>query len=423
MNRTEPLTPQAGLPTPVLIEVLSGRVEPLLVTSGTYTVGSSAENDLVLDDRSVSARHARIEVLTGAVRVTDLGSTNGTVYLGARVNEALIPVGGEVKLGRSRLRFSQPSAMPVSRQTELGGLLAHSEKMQRVLGLVEKVAPTSFTVLVSGETGSGKEAVARAIHVHSPRAAQPFVVFDAASASQELIESALFGHVKGAFTGASDRRVGFLEASGRGTLFIDEIGELPLDLQPKLLRALDRQEFLPVGDSKLRKMECRVIASTHLNLQAQVKEGKFRGDLYFRITQSEIHVPPLRERREDILPLAQHFAREYLKTTEAPFALSPATQAALLAAPWPGNVRELRHSVERALAVGQWTEAAEKAEPNFDEARDEVVRLFEREYLTELIKRHSGNLSAVAREAGMPRTRLYRLLEHAGLRTPSNDES
>jgi DNA-binding NtrC family response regulator len=421
MNHTEPLTPQASHATPVRIDVLTGVGQTLLVSSGTCRVGTSTENDLVLDDRSVSSRHARIEVLTGAVRVTDLGSTNGTLYLGARVQEALIPLGGEVTLGRSRLRFTLPVTPLVSKQNELHGLLAYSEKMQRVLALVEKVAPTAFTVLVSGETGSGKEAVARAIHAQSPRATQPFVVFDAASASPELIESALFGHAKGAFTGATDRRIGLLEAAGTGTLFIDEIGELPLDLQPKLLRALDRHEFLPVGDPVLRKMACRVVASTHLHLHTRVRDGHFRGDLFFRITQSEIHVPPLRERREDILPLAHQFSRDYLKTKEAPFALSPATQAALLAAPWPGNVRQLRHAVERALAIGQWEPAANKAEPNFDVALDEVVRLFEREYLTELIKRHNGNLSAVAREAGMARTRLYRLLEHAGLRTPADD--
>ncbi len=425
MSQTEPLTPEHAPPTPIRVEVLDSALPEQTFSAGSFSIGSAPDNDVVLPDKSVSGRHARAEILPGAVRIVDLESTNGTRYLGAKVREALIPIGGEVTLGRTRLRFTTVKRRLVSKHTEVAGLLGHSESMQQVLALVERLAHTSFSVLLQGETGTGKGAVALAIHKAGERANQPFVVFDCGAVSSGLIESTLFGHVKGAFTGAIDNRVGALESAADGTLLIDEVGELPLDLQPKLLRALDSRRFMPVGASQPKSMHCRVVAATHRNLEALAQKGQFRSDLFFRLTQSTVHIPPLRQRREDILPLVDLFAKQFLHAGSAPFSLSPATIATLQSSPWPGNVRQLRNAVERALALGELGDDAKAADANadFDAAREEVVRLFEREYLTALVKKHDGNLSAVAREAGMQRSRLYRVLVHAGLRSATADES
>lgn len=410
MSGTEGLTEDgAGKPVAILVEVINGPdlPSPLEVTSGTITIGSGTGCDFLINDPSVSQRHARVELLGSTLRVTDLGSTNGTKYLGARISAATVALGAELKLGRTTIRLrARPSEPTSSTATRFGAILGQSPSMLRLFAQLEKLAPADSNVLLQGETGVGKSAIGRALHLLSPRARHPFVVFDCGAVNPNLIEAALFGHSKGAFTGASEDHPGVIEQAGEGTLLLDEVGELPLSLQPKLLRALDSREFSRVGETTVRRAKCRFLSATHRHLES---EG-FRKDLYFRVAQTAVTVPPLRERREDVAMLARHFAQEL---SRGPFFLSPATIAALISEPWPGNVRELKNAVERALTLGDFRESPqpEKSVDTFAVARAEVVRRFERDFLAALIEEHGGNLSAVSRASGLARSHLYRLLE------------
>jgi two-component system response regulator GlrR len=413
VSGTEGLTEDGlGAPIGIIVEVISGPDRPpaLEVAAGTITLGSGSGCDFAINDPSVSQRHVRIELLGSALRVVDLDSTNGTKYLGARISAATVALGAELTLGRSTVRLRARPAEPASVPTQFGAILGQSPAMVRLFGQLEKLARADTNVLIQGETGVGKSAIGRALHLLSRRAAHPFVVFDCGAINPNLIEAALFGHAKGAFTGAGDDRPGVLEQAVEGTLLIDEIGELPLSLQPKLLRALDAREFSRVGESSLRTVGCRFVSATHRNLEEEVGTGAFRRDLFFRVAQTAVTVPPLRERREDVAVLARHFAQQL---SRGPFFLSPATIAALQSEPWPGNVRELKNAVERALTLGDFREVSQADRPvdSFADARAEVVRRFERDFLAALIEEHGGNLSAVARAAGLARSHLYRLLE------------
>ncbi|MDX2012668.1 MAG: sigma 54-interacting transcriptional regulator [Myxococcaceae bacterium] len=404
-------------PRPVRLEVVSGpsKPPPLMVTAGTLVAGSHRSCDFVISDPSVSRQHARLELLSSGVRVVDLGSTNGVRYLGARVKEAVVPLGGEVHLGRTVIRLSAAEPAATERRERLGPLVGSSEPMQQLYRQLEQLAPGRMNVLILGETGTGKGAVAEALHGLSPVAKQPLVVFDCGATNPNLIDSALFGHARGAFTGAVDARAGAFEQALDGTLLLDEIGELPLELQPKLLRALDSRDFTRVGEGLRRKIGCRFLAATHRDLEAMVNAGRFRSDLYFRLAQAVVTVPPLRARRDDVPLLVEHLLERHRRGAKT--TLSPATLAALRGERWPGNVRELANAVERALTLGDFR-ALPRAAPgtaSFNETRDEVVDAFEREYLAALIAEHRGNMSAVARAADLARSQLYRLLEKHGL--------
>jgi DNA-binding NtrC family response regulator len=416
VSRTEGLTEQDGpVVHPVAIEVVAGPHRPpaLTATVGTYVVGSQPGCDLVLEDPSVSRRHARLELLGNSIRVVDLGSRNGTRYLGAKIGEALVPLGGEVQLGRSTLRFVALEPDDAKRLERLGPLVGRSAVMQTLYRQVEQLAPSNLVVLLLGETGTGKGAVAQALHQQSPRSRRPFVVFDCGATNPNLIEAALFGYAKGAFTDARDNRAGAFEQALEGTLFLDEIGELPLELQPKLLRALDSHDFCRLGDGLRRRITCRFVAATHRDLEAMVAAGRFRADLYFRLAQAVVTVPPLRARREDVPLLVEELIR---RKTNASARLSAATMASLQAERWPGNVRELSNAVERALTLGDFRATASAVSTSFAQARSEVVDAFEREYLRALIEETGGNLSEVARRANVARSQLYRLLEKHGLK-------
>jgi DNA-binding NtrC family response regulator len=311
-----------------------------------------------------------------------------------------------------------------------GGSIA----MRQVFAILERAAKSTAPVLLLGESGSGKELMARGIHDASPRRDGPFVVFDCGASTETLIESDLFGHVKGAFTGAAGDRVGAFAAAHGGTLFLDEIGDLPVSLQPKLLRMLEAGEVVPLGGRKSEKYDVRVVAATHRDVFGEVARGGFRGDLYYRLAVVEVHVPPLRQRREDIA----HLVKLFLDKAGAPQLAAQVGGEALdrlTRYHWPGNVRELRNVITRAVALAgpdddfqslpfvlrptmaAPDEVSFKADKPFHEAKDALVARFEREYLTDLVQRAGGNLSQAARIAGLERKFLYKVLERAGLRT------
>jgi DNA-binding NtrC family response regulator len=419
---TEQLSDEDGTPEAVWVEVTDGpsRGEKCLLETGTLFVGSDSGCDLKVSDRSVSRRHLSVELLAGAVRVSDLNSRNGTVYLGAKISDARVPIGGSVKIGRCTLRFVPQRAQPKeSERGELVGLLGQSPAARRMFAAIEKLGPSDSTVLIRGESGTGKDSVARVLHALSARAKQPYVVFSCGAVNANLIESELFGHAKGAFTGANRVRVGAVEAAGTGTLLLDEVSALPLELQPKLLRVLESREFQRVGDGQVRRAEMRVLASSQVDLDAEAKAGRFRKDLYFRLAVVELLVPPLKERVEDIPLLARHFARQ---VSGVDVALAPSTLAALQCDPWPGNLRELRNAVERVLALGELegsqsgqAPAPTKQSPSFKAARERVLDEFEKDYLATLLGVHRGNVSHAAKAAGLARSAFYRLLNRHGL--------
>jgi len=309
--------------------------------------------------------------------------------------------------------------------------------MRAIFGVLERIAPTDATVLLEGETGTGKDVIARALHSQGPRAKDPFVVVDCGAVSYNLIESELFGHERGAFTGAIAARAGAFETAGKGTLFLDEVGELPLDVQPKLLRVLESGEFRRIGGNRPQKSEARVVAATKRNLKEEVDRGKFREDLYFRLAVVPITVPPLRQRREDIPQLVDHFLTVAKKrdARTADITIGAETRGALAAHDWPGNVRELRNVLDRALYVAAASgerdlrlvdlpvaASAARPVPAFDpaktyrEIRTTFETEFERAYVSWLLGRHDGNISAAAREAKMDRKYLYDLSRKHGLR-------
>jgi transcriptional regulator with GAF, ATPase, and Fis domain len=411
--------------------------------AGRMRIGKSPDNDLVLSDDTVSRHHCELERSSQGIRVHDLGSTNQTRVGRTAVHEAVVEPGATITVGSVELRVeSEPRQSTVlpSEARQFGEALGHSIAMRTIFGVLERIAPTDAAVLLEGETGTGKDVIARSIHKVSERRDNPFVVVDCGAISYNLIESELFGHERGAFTGAVASRQGAFELAGRGTLFLDEVGELPLDLQPKLLRVLEAGEFRRVGGSKTLKAEARIVAATKRNLREEVERGKFREDLYFRLAVVPVVVPPLRSRREDIQPLVEGFVEQARKRDPAAqnITMSPGTLAALSAHDWPGNVRELRNVLDRAIYIataGGESEArlvdlpvtpsaasSSGSAMTFDpastyrEVREKFESDFERSYVSWLLGRHNGNISAAAREARMDRKHLYDLARRHGLR-------
>jgi DNA-binding NtrC family response regulator len=399
-------------------------------------LGAGGDCDLVLDDPTVSRQHAELLPALQGVLVKDLGSRNGTRVGGALVREALVTPGREFLVGETRLRIVDGGApvLPPSARERFGGLVGASTTMREVFAVLELAAPTDATVLIQGPSGSGKEVAARALHDHSRRSAGPFVVFDCSSVSRELLQSALFGHKKGAFTGAlSDRSGAFVEASG-GTLFLDELGELPLDSQTHLLRALETAQVTPVGGDRPLKVDVRVVAATHRELFEMVEQKTFRLDLFHRLAVVHLRLPPLRDRLEDLPVLIRHF---YEGRGVEPGPVDGPNLNLLRSHPFDGNVRELRNILERSwvLSAGGaprfadlalWLGPAQAAAPSsaglsvdaglpFKDAKEKLLADFEARYLPDLMARHGGNLSAAARHAGLSRRHLRALLVKHGL--------
>ena len=317
--------------------------------------GRRAPADIVLDDGSVSGLHFELDFSGVEVVLRDLGSTNGTWIHGMRIEGVVLPLGTQFLAGRVPVVLERLTEIerPVSTTPSFGDLLGESEPMRELFALLARVAPTDIDVLVLGETGTGKELVARALHGHSRRAEGPMVVLDCGSLPAELAESEINGHRKGAFTGATTDHAGVFEAAHSGTIFLDEIGELPLDLQPKLLRVLERREVRRVGETKPRPADVRVVAATHRDLRAMVADGRFREDLYFRLAGFAVELPPLRRRAQDIAGLAAHFLSRYGDTQGRTPSLSTAALDRLRAHAWPGNVRELRDVIKVAAQLAE----------------------------------------------------------------------
>lgn len=398
-------------------------------------VGSDPGCDLQLKDRKVSRQHLVLRIERDRIRVIDPGSRNGTTVDGVQVRDAYARPDSTIAIGGSALRLRMLSTiveLPISTRDRFGGLLGTSVAMRRLFAVLERVAPTDTTLLIEGESGTGKELAARGVHEASTRADGPFVVFDCSTASSTLLESELFGHKKGAFTGALDDRVGMFEEADGGTLFLDELGELPPDLQPKLLRVLESGEVRRVGSNKPRRVDVRVIAATNRSLPRAVDLGAFREDLYYRLAVVPIRLPPLRERPEDIPLLVRHLEQQLASRIPGAAPLPDHVVSLFGEQSWHGNVRELRNAVARALALGVPAPAGSEAQPpsgsgdsggldvRLDEpllaGRSRVAREYERAYMELALKQTGGNVSQAAELAGIGRKFAYTLIQRFGLR-------
>jgi DNA-binding NtrC family response regulator len=414
-----------------------GNKTSLEVGADTQVVGRNEACDLVLDDRKVSAVHMELVATERGVRVRDLGSRNGTFLGETRIGEVYLLKPTNITVGDSVMEFSptQPEQINVPDVAEFGPLVGASPSMRSVFEKLAKASPTELTVLVTGETGCGKELVAAAIHGASPRANKPFVVVDCGAIPATLAESALFGHERGSFTGAVDKRVSpFVEADG-GTIFLDELGELPLDVQPKLLRALAEQRIKSVGSNNYRPVNVRVIAATRRDLVREVNAGTFRSDLYFRVAQFRVELPPLRARLEDIPALARRMMAD-LGDKNAYARVTSDSLERLMRHDWPGNVRELRNVVAVAMAfakdgpidlaqhlapLAQASESTPTRGRTFQDAKRDVLARFEREYFTALYAECAGNVSEIGRRAAMERAHVRGYLRRHGIGDPKGN--
>jgi DNA-binding NtrC family response regulator len=387
-------------------------------------IGTSKDCDFVLTDPTVSRVHLHLRVERDSIRVLDAGSRNGTSIDGTDIRDAYARMLADVV------------ELPLSARDSFGRLVGRSIAMRRVFSVLERVALTDSTVLIEGETGTGKELAASGLHEASPRAQGPLVVFDCSAAAPALIESALFGHMRGAFTGAVGERPGVFEEAHGGTLFLDEVGELPMELQPKLLRVLEAREVRRLGARGPQRVDVRVIAATNRSLAREVDRGRFREDLYYRLAVISVRLPPLRERPEDIPPLVRHFERELSARFQPPPAPLPDSVVESFGAQaWPGNVRELRNAVDRALALGApapWGEQAPPAplsglpgvslkEPLLA-GRQRLMEAYEREYIELALRETGGNVSRAAALAGVGRKFMQQAMKRYGLRDGAEED-
>jgi DNA-binding NtrC family response regulator len=441
------------------------------------TLGAMEDNDVILRDDTVSRYHCKIiQEDTGYVLV-DLRSTNGTFINKVRIREGYLRPGCTIGVGQQILKFNareeQVEILP-SDSDRCGDLIGRNARMREIYSIIEKISPTNTTVIIEGETGTGKEVVAQSIHNLSPRVKGPLIIFDCGAVPPNLIESELFGHEKGSFTGAVMTRQGLFELADGGTLFLDELGELPIDLQPKLLRALEQREVRRVGAAKSTKVDVRIIAATNRNLETEVREGRFRQDLYYRLSVVRLLLPSLRERPDDVPLLISHFLKtqKYNRGTDGESrikAVSPQAMSCLMSYEWPGNVRELVNVIERACSFsdseivqpddlpehvrdarartprpqthdgvspiyyGGNTPPPQFESPRpgsdltggdvtFKDAKERWVSSFERDYIIALLKRHNGNISHAAREADIDRKYFRKLMKKYEIDADVSDE-
>ncbi|HMR07961.1 MAG TPA: sigma 54-interacting transcriptional regulator, partial [Polyangiaceae bacterium] len=399
---------------------------------------------LRLTDPSVSRRHVALELRAGRLIVVDLDSTNGTYLGGVGIGEVSFTERAELRLGASTISVEpvtpSVSSPPLPNKIAFGAMLGVSPAMRRLYPLCERLARTDLPVIIEGETGTGKEVLANALHQLGPRARQPFVVFDCTAVPANLVEALLFGHERGAFTGAAETRQGVFERAQGGTLLIDEIGDLDLSLQPKLLGVLERSAVQRVGSAKMYAVDVRVIAATRRDLDREVQAGRFRDDLYHRLAVARVELPPLRRRREDIAVLARHFLRTH---EAADSVLSQSQMNRWMDHDWPGNVRELRNAVAREVALGDlgaegllpfnaglsegsgltvdsdggvdWVEGIIQSDLPLAQARRRLTEEFERRYVERLLEQHGGNVKDAAAAAGVAKRYFQLVKSRAGL--------
>ena len=461
----------------LVLERENGQSSEYIFDQSNIALGAMEDNDLVIEDDTASRYHCRIYQDENSYIIQDLDSTNGTFVNGVRIKEAYHKPGCSVTVGKTDIRFQsldeRVEILPSNREA-FGDIVGKSVRMREIFGILEKIGPTGVTVVIEGETGTGKEVVARTVHQTSKRAAGPFVVFDCGAVPENLIESELFGHEKGSFTGAIMSRQGLFEMAQGGTIFLDELGELNLDLQPKLLRALEQREIRRVGSNKSVKVDVRVIAATNRNLEDEVRAGRFREDLFYRLSVVRIMLPPLRDRREDIPLLVKHFLRSSNFNRDGNNrvrikGISRDALDCLMHYHWPGNVRELANVIERACSfadteyvqpedlsehisgigiiqrrpdIATPTEESDPRsqvpigvpvgvsaldeggtvmpvgmEKTFKEAKDAWVSTFERDYIVNLLKRNEANISHAAKEADIDRKYFRKLMKKYGVET------
>jgi two-component system, NtrC family, response regulator HydG len=435
----------SGATCEFLLQVTSGREigKVLRVPNGTERlfIGKSALSDLRLEDVRVSRRHAALEASGCRLHLTDLGSTNGTFVGGLQVGNAFLTGGESLRVGDTSISVSAvgvTSPLETSTLSRFGRAIGISAAMRRVYPRLAKLAASNVAMIVEGETGTGKEVVAESIHEASARADAPFVVFDCTTVPPNLVESALFGHERGSFTGAVTSRQGVFEQAHRGTLFLDEIGDLELGLQAKLLRALERREVQRVGGSTWIKVDVRIIAATRRDLEKMIQARTFRDDLFYRLAVARVELPPLRQRAGDVDVLARHF---WTELGGAPENFPDHASAVFHAYDWPGNVRELYNTVSHMMALGEFAilpasrasvsvavskptatpssapdviQSVIDAKSPFPQARERVMREFERRFLEAVLERYGGNISRAARESGIQRRFFYVLKGRQG---------
>ncbi|MEM7449173.1 MAG: sigma 54-interacting transcriptional regulator [Myxococcota bacterium] len=427
--KSPPWWPEELAPALFSLRQVGGSEDPAQWSgdSGRCSIGSHPSNDLVLQVPTVSRFHCELRADSEGVRVCDVGSSNGTVLDGVRVVNAFLREGSRIEVGDVTLEFrlrQGVGAERISESTSFGSLVGTSIAMRRAFALLERAAESESTVLIVGETGTGKEGAAAAIHENSRRGAGPCLVVDCGAIPPNLIESELFGYERGAFTGAERSKTGTVEEANGGTIFLDEIGELPTDLQPKLLRFLEERTVRRVGGTVRKKVDVRVVAATNRDLRQEVNEGAFRSDLYYRLAVMSIRLPPLRERISDLPHLVTTLlSRLGAQPDQVTRFTSRSFMQRLRWGAWHGNVRELRNHIERCLVMDEEVEPlgtapSEESVPlmqidaslPYADARRYAIALFEREYARELIDAHSGNVTRAAKQAGIDRVYLHKLL-------------
>jgi two-component system, NtrC family, response regulator GlrR len=399
---------------------------------GRLTIGTESGSTLQLSDGTVSRYHVELEASGEGVVVRDLGSTNGTRLGPAMVRDAIILGPVDLELGATVVHLSfepDPAPLPLSPATRFGALLGTSAAMREIYGTLEAAAATTAPILITGESGTGKELAARAVHAASRRSDQPFEVVDCGGLPPTLIESELFGHTKGAFTGAIDDREGAFERANGGTLFLDELGELPIELQPKLLRALGEKEVRRIGAREVQKIDVRIVAATNRDLRREVNAGRFRSDLFYRLAVIHVRMPPLRDRLEDLPILASGLLNAIAQERGVDVS-GVQLDARLWQHTWPGNVRELRNVLEQLVIL----KTPPKLEPSAERgsiwamalsglealplhaAKNEVLSRFEKAYVEHFLERTGGNAAEAARLSGVSRATLFRMIRRYGLR-------
>jgi DNA-binding NtrC family response regulator len=433
--------PDALLVRKCRIIVVAGphKGQEFVTTKDRFTIGASHKNDLIVDDPSVSRTHSEIQLIPEGYLIRDLNSTNGTVVQGVKISEAFLNEGADIQLGAVKLLFcplNDVTEHSLSSQDHFGKVLGKSIPMRKIFHIAETYSPTETGILIEGPTGTGKEVLAEEIHNHSKRKGKPFVVIDCSALAGGIVESELFGHAKGAFTGANAARMGAFELANGGTIFIDEIGKLGMDMQPKLLRVLEKREVRPMGSNTVKKVDVRIICASNLSLQKEVNADRFREDLYYRIAIVKMELSPLKHRREDIPMLVRLFISQLADKDEGSKEINlDKTMQAFNAYDWPGNIRELRNLVEMAyhspegeldlgsrLYMGKMgmqpagNPSLPASQLPFKVAKNRLIRDFEDKYIREILEESDWNVSRAARRAEIERAYLTRLMKKHGLK-------